>query len=363
MNEILVKNFIEELSENIITIPEYKKYWLIRTQSGDLFDLFVDHKIVGLEHSEINLQDVTNIINSNSKKDAIKQLKVLLDTYYTKNPQDHDITSYKIGLTANQIYKFFKEVKIGDLIVIPSVNSEIVSFGEVTESHIAVLNTEEKRVFDFDYPLLKRVKWIKEIRRNKLDPYFYRVFTTHQAISDISGYAEVIERSLNDLFILNEEAHNVIRIEAEVIKTKDLFGLGYQLLDLIDDFCEYYKIEGVSSDDFEVTININSPGKIDFKSYSKYAIGVASFVLLMTGGGLEWGDFSIKVGGIPALVESYNEFLIKRNQVNTAEKMDNLKLNITHEIWNEYKDSLDLKDPKQMIELMKQVDKNQDLPK
>ncbi|WP_291070602.1 hypothetical protein [Empedobacter sp. UBA5039] len=363
MSNLQVKDIIELLSDNIVSIPEYKKYWLIRTQSGNLFDLFVEHKMVGLEHSEINLSEITQICNDFNKKESLQKIKQLLVNYYESIDFENDITPQKIGLIAGQIYKFFKEVKIGDIVVIPSTNSEVVSFGEVTENHIAVLNTEEKRVFDFDFPLLKRVKWIKELRRTKLDPYFYKVFTSHQAITDISNYAEVIERSLNDLFILNDEAHNVIRIEAEVIKAKDLFGLGYELLDLIDDFCEYYSIDGVSSDDFEVTININSPGKIDFKSLSKKGIGVAAFVLLLTGGGLKYKELSLTVGGIPSLIDSYNTFLETRNKVITEQKMDSVKLSITQDIWNHYKDSLDIKEPKQMIELMKQVDKNQDLPK
>lgn len=361
MTENIVKQTIDKISNNILLIPDYKRYWLIRTQSGNLYDLFKDNKMVGLEHNELNLSLITDIINENNQKEALKKIKKELIEFYEKF--DEEITSQKISLIAGQIFRFFHEVKKGDIVVIPSENSEIISFGEITEDFIAVLKPEEIRTFDYDFPLLKRVKWIKDIYKSRLDPYFYKVFTTHQAISNISNYAEVIERSLNDLFVLDDEAHNVIRIEAEVIKAKDLFGLGYELLDLVDDFCTYFGIDDVSSDDFEVTININSPGKVDYKSKSKKGIAVLAFVLLLSGGGLVYDNISLTVGGVPALIESYNEFERNRAEIKKKEQIDSINLVIKQEMWNKYKDKLEVKEPTQMIELMKQVDKNQDLPK
>lgn len=363
MNTTPINEILNQLSDNIFTISEFKKYWLIRTQSGSLYDLFIDHKIVGLDHSEIKLSEINNIISENSKKNALEKLKQNLSNYYDKYDFDYEITPRRLGLIAGQIYKFHKELKKGDIVIIPSANSEIISFGEVTEDQIAGLKTEEKRVFDYDYPLLKRVKWIKEIRRDRLDPFLYKMFTNHQAISDISSYAEVIERSLNDLFVINDEAHNVIRVDAEVVKAKDLFGLGYELLDVIDEFCAYYDIKDISSDDFEVAVNINSPGNIDLKSKTKKGIFLAGLIVAAMGGGIEYGEFSLKTNGIPGLINSVSDFLDKRSQREITTNNANTNDSIRKDIWNNYKDSLKIKDSKELKELMKQVDKNQDLPK
>ncbi|GGF00524.1 hypothetical protein SAMN05443634_105215 [Chishuiella changwenlii] len=363
MNELEIKDVIEQLSNNLFTISEYKKYWLIRTQSGSLYDLFIDYKIVGLDHSEIKLSEINDICNENNKKESLEKLKQKLSNYYDKFDLDDDITPRKLGLIAGQVYKFYKELKKGDIVIIPSTNSEIISFGEITEGLIAELKPEEKRVFDYDYPLLKRVKWIKEIRRDRLDPYLYKMFTNHQAICDISSYAEVIERSLNDLFVINDEAHNVIRVEAEVVKAKDLFGLGFELLDLVDEFCNHYNISDVSSDDFEVSVNINSPGNVDLKSKTKKGILIASLIIATMGGGLEYGDFSIKTNGIPGLITSISQFLDDRSQRIISENQAVTNDAMKKDIWNKYKNSLKIKDPEELKDFLKQFDKNQDLPK
>ena len=88
------------------------------------------------------------------------------------------------------------------------------------------------------------------------------MFTAHQAINNVNEYAEVIERSINDMFVLDDEAHVVINVESEKIAAKDLFGLGQQLLGLVDDVSNEFNLS-VPSSDFQVSININSPGKID----------------------------------------------------------------------------------------------------
>ena len=71
---------------------------------------------------------------------------------------------------------------------------------------------EENRKIALDAILKRRVAWINDIKRSDLDPYLYRMFTAHQALSDVGGYAEVIERSLGDVFILDEEAHIIINV-------------------------------------------------------------------------------------------------------------------------------------------------------
>lgn len=39
------------------------------------------------------------------------------------------------------------------------------------------------------------------------------MFTAHQAVNNVNEYAEIIERSINDMFVLDDEAHIVINIE------------------------------------------------------------------------------------------------------------------------------------------------------
>ncbi len=92
------------------------------------------------------------------------------------------------------------------------------------------------------------------------------MFTAHQAVNKVNDYAEIIERSVNDLFILEDEVSFCnYMFGSDTIAAKNLFGLGASLMEILDEISEKFVL-GISSEDLEVTININSPGKIHIKS-------------------------------------------------------------------------------------------------
>lgn len=203
-----------------------------------------------------------------------------------------------------------------------------------------------------DYILKKRVRWLHDIPRANVDPYLYRLFFSHQALNDVSKYADIIERSIGDFFILDDEAHLIIEVKTtSEVPAKDLFGLGYDILQLVDDFAAYAKLN-ISSKDLYTNININSPGKIDLKSKVKKTTVVAGIILFLGGGGYKgsWGDLSTP--GIPGIIKAWDEY-----QGHLQER------EMKQQMFNQYKDSLHVKDPNDLIKLMKQVSDNKDLPK
>lgn len=353
-NEIL-----DSLVEDIEIIPNLKKYWLIRTQSGTLFDTFIENNFVGLDHREVSLRNLSvlrrTFLDNNKFLDGIRE--VVKDYHKDEEGNDDEtaIPSRRVSLIANQIYKFYQNVKKGDIVVIPSYSSSKVAFGIVKESNIAEFTESEIRKFDFTTQFLnKRVEWVANFDRSSLDPNIFKMFTSHQAINDVSKYADVIERSLQDFFILDNEAHLIINVQKnDDIKAKDLFGLGYSFLEIFDDLADELGILGVSSDDLEVKVNVNSPGKIDLKSNIKKTTVFAGIILLVCGGGYVAADgTSLKTDGIKSLLEAISNF---------RDREQNRDLKV--QIFNKYKDSMKVKTPDDMIKLMKQVDENKDLPK
>ncbi|MEI7486720.1 MAG: hypothetical protein WCJ72_04825, partial [Chryseobacterium sp.] len=109
-----------------------------------------------------------------------------------------------------------------------------------------------------------------------MDPNIFKMFTAHQAINEVGKYAHVIERTLRDFFVLDNEAHLIINVQKKTgINARSLFGLGHNFLDILDGVINELGIEGVDTNDFQVEVNINSPGKIDFKSVSKKGTVIA----------------------------------------------------------------------------------------
>lgn len=349
---------LDLLVASIESVPSEKRYWLIRTQSGSLYESFRENGVVALEHNEVPLSFLGQIRKEFSE-DAIKTLAAIRSKVRSVHegllPTDssEELNVRKAGLISSQIFKFVFEIKKGDTVIIPSFNSDIVSFGIITEDYIGSFSQEEIRKIEVDAILKRRVKWIKDIKRIDLDPYLYRMFLAHQALNEVGSYADVIERSLKDFFILDNEAHVIINVETEKeIPAPDLFGLGSEILRLVDAFAEMYHLD-ISSRDLHVTVTLNSPGKIDLKSKIKRTTVVTGLILAVFGGGYETKDgTSIKSPGLPGLIKAIDEF-------RTHEQERGMK----QQVFDTYKDSLEVKQPEDMIRLLKQFSDNKDISK
>ena len=131
-------------------------------------------------------------------------------------------------------------------------------------------------------------------------------------------------------------------------------------MELVDLIASDLNIEGVNSDDLEVTVNLNSPGKINLKSKVKPTIIFAGFILFICGGGYISSDgTSIKTEGIRQLIDAIADYQ-DRSAEREAKKEDReLKM----KMFQKYGDSLNIKNVEDMIKIMKQVDSNKDLPK
>ena len=355
-------NALQELVDSINIISEDKQYWFLRTQSGSMYDLFLDTEIVGIEHNEIALQETLRLYNvyGKNKKEFTKEYKSQLEKFYKNEIESGKITNQKIGVIASQVHRFLHEIKAGDYVLIPSANSSLISIGEIVSSEIKTQSKEELEQSKYNYPLIKEVKWIKQLKKHQIDPLMYKMFTNHQAISNVSNYKEIIERTLNDMYILGDRAHTIIEVENDEIKAKHLFGLGYELLNLVDEFCIEYNID-VDTNDIDVSVNINSPGRIDLKSLGKTSAIIAGIILFSVGGGFkkEGGNFSLTTEGVPGLINAVSDFLDRKH-----EREQNAKnLDIRHNLILKYADSLSVKTPEDLVKIIKQFDENKDLPK
>lgn len=287
---------LNDLVSKVISVSDTRNYWLIRTQSGALYPLFIEKGYVSISHQELSL----SFLNANKKiynLDPKLFLEIIKEEVCGRQNLDPN-DKRTISLIASQIARFAYDVKKGDIVVIPSSSSDEICFGIVDSDDWVYDNYSDLG----DSSILKKsVTWIKEIERRRLDPYLYRMFLAHHAVNKVNDYAEIIERSINDLFVLDEEAHVIINVESDNIAAKDLFGLGQQLLDLVDQVSHQFDL-GISSSDFNVSININSPGKIDIKSKIKKATLVLGIILFFCGGGYETSDGTkISTDGLPGV--------------------------------------------------------------
>lgn len=337
------------LVETVQSISSSKNYWFIRTQTGSLYQTFIDNNYVSIGHKEVPVQFLTTKKNiyATNESSIIKEIKSMIKSYHASD--EPPLNERSISLIASQIVRFVYDIKVGDIIIIPSSKSNEINFGVI----------ENEQLVDADYNknedaacLKRHVRWIREVKRRELDPYLYRMFNAQQAVNKVNDYAEIIERSINDLFILDEEAHFIINVKSDTIAAKDLFGLGSNLMGILDEISEKFKL-GISSDDLQVTININSPGKIDIKSKIKSTTIVLGIILLLCGGGYETADGTkLSTDGLPGIIKEIDNFLNHRKERKLKE-----------DILATYRDSLQIKEPEDLVLLLKQFSENKDIAK
>ncbi len=341
VNEIL--NGIQNISEKNL---RNRKYWLIRTESGLFYETFLKNGFVALGHNEINNTELDQIFKRSNDEKIIKELlKALVIKKYGEEEN--------VGLITGQIFRFYNDVRENDIVLIPSENSEQITIGRIREDKLLPITTEMLSQTECNYFKRKKVDWIKSLDKKGIDPMFFKVLQSHQAINDISDYSILIEKNIENYFIKDNIEYLVFDVKTtDSIKARDLFDLGGGLLDLAEEFFKEYNLP-FSVDDFDVTVNLNSPGKITFKALSKKGLWfVALLTIAINGGGLKIDTSSVKVDlSTDGIIKNITEFLNKKQE---REIKNNLESKL---------DSLKVESPDDAINIYKQFSDNKDKPK
>lgn len=329
---------LEQILQSLPHISGKRNYWFFRTQGGDYFEDFVKANYIAIGYNKITLED----IKSGNTED-LSGREILSSRINKKYGDEENRPSY----VATQLLKFAYEIKKGDIVMIPSASSHNITFGQVTETAAFSANTTATS----DCPYLKRknVKWIKTIPRDSLDPNLYKLMFSHHTITEANAYASYIDKITNSFFIKNEKAHLVLKVEATSdIKAKDLFEMGTIALDLLDDFSKEEQLS-YNSDDFNVKINLQSPGDIELAGKVIGGVIILGIILVsIAGGGFTFKnekgvDVSIKSDGI---IEKIKSFLASRSNIKTKKAL--LEKHMKH---------LQIKDPEDLVKVLRELDK------
>ena len=317
---------------------------MVRTMGGDFYKEFVEDGFIAIGYNEIALDDLLNLPERESLA------KEVLTTKLKDRNNNISNTSYPIS----QMLKFYREMKVGDFVVVPGRDSHYVSFGIITSD---VYEADDKYLHSRDLcPFAKRrtVDWKKSTVKHKLNPSLQLMFNSRHIISDIDDYAPYIDSLLNDFYVKDEETHLVLRINTENdINAGNFFAI-YQLFGIVDQYCADNEIRENSSD-IVMKIQMESPGTIRLSSKHKLILGLVSLAIVwINGGGLKMNiekagfHLDLSTNGV---IDKFNESLDR--------KVDrNLKLSIKNSL-----DSLDMSVPQNVeyaLEMLKELNKSRE---
>lgn len=269
-----IRSFIEHLDLNIPVeqIPADRQYWFLRTEGGLYYKDFFLNNFIAIGYNEI--ENPRELLNTDRKK-AFEFIK---ETY----PK---IT--KPGKVLNQIERFYSQMKKDDVVMIPGIASNTIAFG-IIGSDVFLKNTESDSC-----PFIKRrrVQWVKEVSRRKLDPRLYPMTRPHNTISNANQYGDFIDRTIHDFYIKGNKSHFIIDVKTEnnvsLQEFRDLIDGIYLAIDIVNELNVTEK--KYSYEDIKLKISVQSQGVIELLTEHWR-------LLLLAGGviGIVFGvDFSI----------------------------------------------------------------------
>jgi restriction system protein len=272
--------FIKDHKIPIVKIETDRNYWLIRTNSGDFFEEFFLGNFIGINWNEFS--NPKAFTEENKEATTFK----LAETYKDNKQPGHIF---------GQIKRFFHELKIGDIVMIPSKDSKHIGFGIIT-SGVYLTKKSQTEIDEGECPYEKRrnVDWVKTVDRKKLDPYLYKMMHTHLTISNANDYADAIDRTMYSFYYKGDKAHLVLNVKQEKdIALIDLLNALKTPLDLVEIIKNPLNPnKDFNKGDLDAKLRVQSPGVIEFVSSGQAFLLVAVLGIVMVG--IVGGKFTFK---------------------------------------------------------------------
>ncbi len=221
----MIQALLNDIEKNIDLIEPTRHYWFVRTNGGEFYNEFRKGGYIAIGYNEVTLLDIANARGQKNASDILgKKVKSIYEE--EKRPK-------YIG---NQLIDFAYSIKKNDIVLIPSENSDYLTFGVVLETP----TYNELNIPNGSCPFTKRkkVKWFKEVSKFKLDPNIFRTIFVHRTITKIDPSAiQAIDRTLNNIFIKNDETHLVVNINKHNdLNATELFKSWLEIFKLTEEF-------------------------------------------------------------------------------------------------------------------------------
>lgn len=290
MGENNLKQLLESLAENVNLQPE-RDYWMVRTSNGDHYVPFLQRGVVALQLPYITNDFISGLRNNNADNVALQAIQSHMRSI-VENPQ-HPLYGVAgelleapivLGTRAKQLFSFCFKMKSGDMVLIPDEGASYISIGIILEDY-PVLEEDITQT----YPVVRRVRWVNQIPKNRLEPGLYRALGAHQALANISKYSEYLERNYGSCFMIGDACHYVLAINSEEVSADQFFGMGDTLMKTLKKLSEQYDL-GVNTEDIHLSMNLNSPGKVDFIANKTIALLIMSLLTACSNGNINFND-------------------------------------------------------------------------
>jgi hypothetical protein len=302
-----------------------RNYWMVRTMGGAYYGDFVRNGYTAIGFDEITLDYLRQL--PTNPNDAKEKLKPIIAANY------EGISQY--GYYASQILHFYRDMKEGDVVIIPSTGAAHIAIGivksSVYEETSPVLDTEHVCKFK----KRRTIAWKVYCRRSNLPPALQFVFNSRHPVSNVSNYAPYIDSLLNDCYYKDEKMHLVLRIKTRNDVTMDDFFCFSQIKQMAEQICADagYPID----DPIVIKIQMESPGWCRLSTKCIMGLLVVGLIVVgISGGGIRCSrknGLDVHTDGLLYAVSDYLDRHAERELVESiARSLDSLKVDSVKDI-------------------------------
>lgn len=336
-----------DLAKVIKSIPSNTHYWLVRTMGGDYYNEYITRGYIAIGYNNISLDEIKWA--AADKEKSIEKLKGLIEKKEIdrEKQNSNEDEEYNAQYASAQLMKFYKDINVGDYIVMPGVRSEKVAIA-VVESDAYEDKNVSKLTGVCNFGKRRKIKLIRQLIRTKMTPKMQLMFNSRHIISNVDGYAQYIDNCISDFYTKEGLTYLVLRVKEEDDIPVDNFSVINDLMALLNEY-SYEKKVNASSKDISMKIAVQSPGDIALiaicGSLSLFLIGL--FIVLIKGGDYEYGNKflgSLKLHipksseGIRTILESISDFMDRTENRKRAalinEKLKNMDIDSPKDIDN-----------------------------
>jgi hypothetical protein len=253
MNE----NVSEALRSLLPNVNINRKYWLVRSMGGDYYDEFINRRYIAIGYNKVSLSELKLAASYNDEASA--QLKQILDSKDLKHP-DTEEEKYNSRYAVPQMLKFYSEIKVGDIVVIPGKNSHKVAIAEITSEVY-----EEEYISPLtgfcQFKKRRNIKVLERTIRHKLNPEMQLMFNSRHIISNVDKYEEFIEGSVRDFYQKGNVTYLVLRVKQQDGISAVDFNVIPEIVNIAYDYLYENKFD-FDKDVVKMKVCVQSPGDI-----------------------------------------------------------------------------------------------------
>ena len=337
---------VKQIFDEIINVRSNTQYWLIRTMGGDFFKEYITRGYVAIGYNEVSLSEIKYAVSYGDS--AGEMLRTIFETKEQLKKDQEDGEEINSQYAISQLLKFYKEIHVGDIIVMPGRNSDSVAIARV-ESEVYEEPNVSKLTGVCNFAKRRKITLLKRTCRSALNPKLQLMFNSRHIVSNANNYSNYIDNCISDFYQKDGCTNLVLRVKQEDnIKASD-FGIIPELISLVSDFAKEQGFD-IDVDDIKAKMCVQSPGDILMFASSWEGITlIGMFILVLTGGEISYSKdsgFKFKVGNV---INSLSEFLDRRRDRKFKEamqrKLESMKIETPEDLTKVLKEFNDKRNP------------------